>query len=353
MEEPREQVTEAAQALSELGAAKGGRARAAVLSPEDRREIARIAAEKRWGTKPSSLPRETHEGTLKIGDREIPCSVLENGTRVFSITGLSSAMGSKMKGGGRTADGSFQLPPFLASASLRPFISNDLLVPLMSPILYKPKHGGRAAVGYEATLLPQICEVILDAAKAGVLRRRSSKIVQAAEILIRGFARVGIIALIDEATGYQADRARDELNKILQAYIAKELLPWTKRFPDEFFRQIYRLRKWDYREGSHKRPRIIGQLVKKLVYEPLPPGVLHELERKNPPDEKGYRRHRHHQFLTPETGHPHLDRQIVEVTTLMRVSDDEHAFRRLFDKAFPKKNQQLPIEWKEDGEEIS
>lgn len=136
-----------------------------------------------------------------------------------------------MKGGGRTADGSFQLPPFLASASLRPFISNDLLVPLMSPILYKPKHGGRAAVGYEATLLPQICEVILDAAKAGVLRRRSSKIVQAAEILIRGFARVGIIALIDEATGYQADRARDELNKILQAYIAKELLPWTKRFP--------------------------------------------------------------------------------------------------------------------------
>jgi hypothetical protein len=274
-DQSKDQVTEAAQALSELGAAKGGNARAAALSPEERREIARIAAEKRWGNKSPQLPKETHEGILKIADREIPVSVLDNGTRVFSITGLNRAIGSRMKGGGRSGiDGSFQLPPFLAKASLRSFISNDLLVPLMSPLLYKPKQGGRAAVGYEATILPQICEVILDAAKAGVLRRRSSKLVQAAEILLRGFARVGIIALIDEATGYQADRARDELNKILEAYISKELLPWTERFPNEFFKQLYRVRGWDYREGNPKRYRVVGKLINKYVYEPMPPGVL-------------------------------------------------------------------------------
>ncbi len=346
MDEAKDQVTEAAQALSELGAAKGGRARAAALSAEDRREIARAAAVKRWGDKGPNLPKETHEGILKIGDREIPVSVLHNGTRVFSITGLSRAIGSRMKGGGRSGvDGSFQLPPFLASATLRPFISNELLVPLMSPILYKPKQGGRAAVGYEATILPQICEVILDAEKAGVLRRHSSKIVQAAEILLRGFARVGIIALIDEATGYQADRARDELNKILEAYISKELLPWTKRFPDEFFKQLYRLRGWDYREGNHKRFRVVGKLVNKLIYEPLPPGVLKDLKHKNPPNEKGYRQFKHHQFLTPDIGNEHLSKQLVEVTTLMRVAESQGEFERLFRKAFPRRNEQMFIEY--------
>lgn len=38
----------AAVALGRLGGLKGGKARAAKLSPEKRREIARIAASKRW-----------------------------------------------------------------------------------------------------------------------------------------------------------------------------------------------------------------------------------------------------------------------------------------------------------------
>jgi hypothetical protein len=86
---------------------------------------------------------------------------------------------------------------------------------------------------------------------------------ETAQLLLRGFAHVGIIALVDEATGYQAERARDELNKILEAYIAKELLPWTRRFPDEFFRQIYRLHGWEFQarkpEGAERvqqNPRI-------------------------------------------------------------------------------------------------
>jgi hypothetical protein len=143
--------------------------------------------------------------------------------------------------------------------------------------------------------------------------------------------------LVDEATGYQQDRARDELNRILEAYISEELRPWTRRFPDEFFKQIYRLHGWEYRAGHHKRPRHVGKLVNLLVYDKLPSGVLPELKRKNPPvNESGYRRWRHHQFLTAETGEPHLDKQIIEVTTLMRVADDKKQFERLFHKAFPK-----------------
>jgi hypothetical protein len=121
------------------------------------------------------------------------------------------------------------------------------------------------------------------------------------------------------------------------------LLPWTRRFPDEFFRQIYRLHNWPYKEGQHKRPKYLGKLVNQLVYAKLPPGVLPELRKLNPPGESSYRRYKHHQFLTSDTGHPHLDKQIIETTTLMRVSDDKKSFRRLFDKAFPAKYQQIEL----------
>ncbi len=341
-------LSQHARALASTGSSKGGNARAQKLTSEERREIARYAAEIRWAANPM-FPKETHTGILKIAGREIPCSVLDNGLRVFSTSGLSRVVGSRKKGANEAAKpGLPRLPPFLAKSSIRPFIPDDLMAPLISPVKYKPKQSG-TAFGYEATLLPRICEVILDARKAGVLR--AGLLVETAELLLRGFAHVGVIALVDEATGYQQERARDELNRILEAYISKELLPWTKRFPDEFFKHLYRLHDWEYKEGHHKSPRYLGKLINRLVYEQLPPGVLPELRRLNPPMQSGYRRHRHHQFLTPETGHPHLDKQIVAATTLLRIADSKDQFDRLFEKAFPRKNQQMALDYGEHDKE--
>ena len=319
-------------------AAEGGKARAAALSPQDRAEIARKAAEARWGAKheiDTLLPKETHIGVIRVGDREIPCSVLDNGIRVFSARGIHRVMGSKPRGGKREPEttGGAVLPSFLAYPGIKSFIPNDLMVALISPIQYRPKHGGRTAFGYNAVLLPQICEVILDAEKADV--PKAKPLSDMAGILLRAFARVGVIALVDEATGYQQDRARDELNRILEAYIAKELLPWTRRFPDEFFRQVYRLHGWEYKEGVVKSPRYLGKVINKTVYTPMPRGVLDELCRLNPKTEGGYRKYQHHRFLTPDTGHPHLDKQIVSVTTLMRISSGKEEFWEHFNKAFP------------------
>ncbi|MGD9852456.1 MAG: P63C domain-containing protein [Nitrospirales bacterium] len=348
MEDFSGNASEAGQTLSELGASKGGEARARALTKEQRSEIARKAANKRWESKDPQLPRETHQGMLAIGNREIPVSVLDDGTRVFSITGLSRAMGSKMKGGGRSAiDGSFQLPPFLASESIKQFINKDLLVPLLSPILYKPQHGGRPAVGYEATLLPQICEVILDAAKAGAFRKRSSPLVQTSEILLRGFARVGIIALIDEATGYQEVRDRRALQAILDLYLRKELAAWAQRFPNEFYQELFRLRGWDWRSKSSKRPRQAGKDTKNVIYSRLAPGILEELEKKNPPDENWHRKARHHQWLTEDIGHSALAQHLHAVMALMRISKDWPQFTEMLDKAFPKRGDstQLLLEY--------
>ena len=136
-------------------------------------------------------------------------------------------------------------------------------------------------------------------------------------------------------------RDRDALNMILEAYIAKELLPWAKQFPDEFYRQLFRLRGWQYSPMTVKRPQYVGKLTNELIYDKLPPGVLNELREKNPRTAKGHRKHKFHQFLTEDIGHPHLGKQIASVVTLMRISPNWRKFYDMFKQAFPKSGDQL------------
>jgi hypothetical protein len=326
---------------SEIVASKGGVARSAALSAEKRAAIAKRAAIERWN-RAEQLPKETHTGILKLGEG-IPCSVLDNGMRVFSVNGLLRAFGSAAKGQRPIDEGGHSVPSFLSAANVRPYISADLMSLLASPISYQAMTGGRAAKGFEAEILHKICETLLDARAAGVLRQPQAGVAEAAELLMRGFARVGLVALIDEATGYQAERARDELQLILAAYISKELLPWTRKFPAEFFEQVYRLHGWEYKPGTAKRPQYVGKIINRYVYEALPDGVLDELRRKNPPI-NGHRRHKHFQFLSEDTGDPHLDKQIVAVTTIMKLSQGKTDFAANFKKLYPRLGDQLDLD---------
>ncbi len=321
----KSEKSEHARALSELGASKGGKARAAALSPEQRREIARIAARKRWGDR-SGLPEATHSGDLPIGDLVIRCHVLEDGRRLLSGRSVTNAMGLTGRGQGMTR--------FLDSKSLKDFVGEKLALAIREPIAFISTSGGLPTHGYEAWVLPELCNSVIKADDKGLLKSHQRVMVERAKILLGALATVGIIALVDEATGYQADRAKDELVKILEAYISPELRPWTRRFPPEFFEEIYRLNGWKFVLGNLRGPRYVGKLINHLVYKKLPPGVLEELRRKNPVEDYGYRRHKHHQFLTPDIGHSHLDKQITAVMTLMRASDDKPTFRKLFEKAF-------------------
>jgi hypothetical protein len=338
------QVNEAAAELGRRGGQK-----TAERGPEYYAEI-QARRKVKGGGRPRNPPRAAYEGVLKIGDKEIPCAVLEDGTRVLTQWGFYRAIGRSGRPAGGWGSDIEKVAPFLALDNLKPYVSNELAD--SKPIIFRAPRGGQA-YGYRAELLPKVCEVYLRAREDGVLLKTQLKFARACEILTRGLAHVGIIALVDEATGYQQDRARDELNRILEAYISAELLPWTKRFPNEFFKQLYRLNGWNYIEGNHKRPRYVGGMINTLVYEHLPPGVLPELKRVNPPNDSGRRKHTHHQFLTPQTGHPHLDKQIIEVTALMRVSDDKETFRKLFGKAFPKRRaheNQLSLTGMEEAE---
>ena len=181
-----------------------------------------------------------------------------------------------------------------------------------------------------------------------MLRKNQEKFALACEMLVRGLAHIGIIALVDEATGYQEIRDRLALQKILEAYISKELLKWAKRFPDEFYREMFRLKNWQWQGMKINRPSVVGHYTNDVVYDRLAPGVLDELRKLNPPDEAGHRRHKHHQWLTQDVGHPKLRDHLSGVIALMRVASNWDQFRRMLDKAFPKLNTTLALPFPED-----
>ena len=160
---------------------------------------------------------------LVIGDVEIPCYVLEDETRVLSQRGLQSSIG--LGTGGGTQVGAPRLAGFLGYFQRKGIEINDLAARIQDPIEFQPPGGGRTAYGYPATLLVDMCNIVLEARRQNILHQRQNRIAERCETLVLGLATVGIIALVDEATGYQEIRARRALATILEKFIAKELQP--------------------------------------------------------------------------------------------------------------------------------
>jgi hypothetical protein len=233
---------------------------------------------------------------------------------------------------------------FIERLQLKGQNANDLTARINEPILFMPTHGGRHAYGYEAQILPEVCDYILACRDSGLMNGdRPSKIVVACDALVRALAKVGIIALVDEATGYQEVRDRLALQKILEHFISKELLKWAKRFPDEFYKEMFRLKSWRWEGMKINRPSVVGHYTNDRVYDRLAPAVLDELRRLNPPDDGGHRKHKHHQWLTPDVGHPKLRDHINGVLALMRAAGSWNQFLRMMDRAYPKLNHNLQL----------
>jgi len=325
---------------------KAGKARLKKISPERRREIARAGAIARWERaepERKNLPRAIYgddDSPLKIGDMEIPCFVLDDERRVLITGGMQDALG--MARGGSMIRGMNRFELFASRERINPYISNELMDRIRNPIVFLMPRGQKAH-GYEAEILVELCEAILMARADGKLQKQQLRFGEQAELIMRGLARVGIVALVDEATGFQEVRRRDALHQILEAYISPELMPWTKRFPDSFYEEMFRLHGWEYDPESVARPGVVGKFTNTYIYEQLPPGVMEELRTINPKDGQGRRRNRHHQFLTEDVGNRHLERQIAVTTTLMRAADNWPTFKRLFARAFPKGGDQIEL----------
>ena len=279
----------------------------------------------------------THRGYLKIEDGEnyleVPCAVLENEKRIISQTGLFQAFNRPRKGEKRQEG----LPSIIGAKNLVPYVSEDLKN-LAKPIHYYHSNG-KTSVGYNAEIIPLVCEAYIKAAESGATTVSQEKIVRQANIIIRSLAKVGITALVDEATGYQYEREKDELQKLLSKYVAEDFLKWQSRFPRKFYQEAFRLHKWEYDPSSLKRPGYLGKFTNRFVYEYMPPGVLEELRKKNPTKSNGRRSRKHHQHLTEEVGISHLDKHLTKLITVMELSDNMDDFTENFNRVFNKSYQ--------------
>lgn len=328
---------------------RGAIARAAALTAERRKDIARKAANVRWDAD-TRLPIAEYgspDRPLRLGNVEIPCYVLNDGTRVLTQEGFLSALGRarKAKGGHGAAAVTTgevdRLPSFLAAKNLKSFISNDL-VGSTTPVKFRIPGSGKA-YGYRAETLPRVCRVYLEARDAGRLLPTQEHIALKASILIRGLAEIGIIALVDEVTGYQRDRARDALATILEAFIAKELRPWVRTFPDEFYQHLFRLRGLEYPRDKVSRPKYFGHLTNEIVYRRLAPKMLDELRRVTPRTHTGRLKYKYFQRLTEELGHPRLREHLAGVITVMKLASDYQQFISMLNKTHPPFNATIEL----------
>ena len=277
-------------------------------------------------------PKMTHFGVWILDpekDTKIECYVMDNEERVLSLRGAARTIGL-------LGNGSQALERNLSAQCITPYLSIKLKRWLDKSRMgelptYRGKRGQKF-LPFEASLFVDLCTAYVDAMHDGVLQ--TEKQVQTAKRLygiMTAFAKTGLVAVIDEVTGYQADRNKDALQKILEAYISEELLPWAKRFPEEFYKQIFRLKGWKYK-GKAKTP-YVGTLTNEYVYHYLPQGVLEELKNKTPKSSAGNRINRYHQFLTEDAGIPNLENQLQQMMALMKAADTWDEFDRLFKKA--------------------
>lgn len=306
------------------GRARGGKARAEKLTDERRSEIAKDAATARWAkrTEPD-IPQAQYSGELKIGEMTFPCSVLSDGSRILTQSDFMHEMRMYYSGWvskNRSAeDAAADIPQFLSFKSLTPFVYKHLGDLQSITLTYRTERGA-VARGVRAEIIPKICEVWLDADENGKLGSRQKEIAANAKLLMRALAHTGIIALVDESTGYQAVRPADALQKYLEMIIRKELAVWAKKFPDEFYENIYKLRGWPWPGMGKNRYSVVAHYTRDLVYERMAPGLLKELEQKTPKDDKGNRENKMHQWLSEDIGDPMLAKHLQSILTLQRLA---------------------------------
>nr|WP_314424833.1 P63C domain-containing protein [uncultured Erwinia sp.] len=316
------------------GRAKGGKARAENMSNEDRKASSLKAVEAKRAK--ALLPTVINEGYLRVGEADLEVAVLDNGDRVVSAASVFTALGRTRRGNKksleeqRLIDG-IQTPAFMDAINLIPYINQELksVIPRME---FKTK-SGVIKDGYNAVILPLVGDLYLRAREDGAIKTKEQQsVAQKAEILVRSLAKVGVIALVDEATGYQKERERDALAKLLEEFIAKEMRPWVSTYPPEFFEELCRLRGVPFK-ANMRRPQYFGHLVNNITYDRMAPDLRNALKEEKAKAKKSGAKM--HQFLSDGTGYGLLQKRLTGVTTLMQVSDTYDGFIGLLDKVHP------------------
>lgn len=333
----------------------GGKARAKKLSPRRRKEISKIAvlAKKERASLPKTICG-TEDKMIICGDFKIQCFVLEEETRVLTLSELLSGFSMSI-GGGR--GGLRKIPGLMARLAKKGIDIKGLDVRANNPILFI-KPDGQIANGYDAKLLPDICSVLIDADRKGGCGSRITRYADRAALVQHGFSTMGIISLVDKITGYDDFQKARDFGQILKAFVAKELRPYVKTFPPEWYKQICKLRNIPYDPNSVKYPSYFGHITNNLVYKRTAPGVWAEIKKLSK-DSNSLTKPHLHRYLTLETGVPRLNSVLYQGIGVMKLSKDWSDFMKKLEIVLPTQPQvevkQLEAKYKQmelDGMEL-
>lgn len=329
-------ATEAAKALSSLGASKGGIARAKALSPEERSRIGKEAVEARWRKagklRPSRELQATHKGSFKEEfGIDVECYVLndEARTAVISQRGMGRALGYSPQSAGR-------FPRFINSKNIAPYLGPELREKLENPLIFQgpPTVQGSPFIdkihGFDVTLLIDVCKAIVAAEADGKLSPNQRGIVKQAHVILNASAKAGIKGLVYALAGY--DATREEVIAAFKFYVREEARDYEKEFPDQLYEEWYRL--YELPKPERNRPWKFMHLTVGQVYKPLArsSGKILELTKSQRENSKA-RWKRLHQFLS-EIGVKALRTQLGQLLGIARISKTKDEYEGYFQRLF-------------------
>lgn len=268
----------------------------------------------------AKLPIAKWPGELQIG---IGCYVLDDKRRIISRTGATDFLTEK-KGGGN-------LESYTRVQAVAKYMPADLQGEMVEFVMQGVVN--KTVKGLEAETFIEICRAYVAAWQAGDLQSDAQiAIAKRAATFLGTCAKVGLIALIDEATGYQYERPIDALEAKLRLFLSEELRRWEKTFPDELWEQFGRLTNW---KGSvHQRPKYWGKLVIELIYEYLDPDVAQWLRDNAPKPRHGQN---YHQWLSEQYGLRRLIEHIWKVIGVASTCETIEELRYKLEQLYGKK----------------
>jgi hypothetical protein len=332
------------QEQSETPQSKGGIARKESLTKQERKSIASRAAKARWEAAkqiddPNRIPEALCQGDLEIGAVTIECYVLDNLKRVIHKRGMAKALGMKSEGGN-------VFMKAMGRKGLGSVMGEELRTKLDNPIVFKALTSDLGH-GYDCTVLIDICDTIIEAAKAKKLAPGQESLALQAEIIIRASAKLGIVALVDDATGFIADKRREQYRELFKEFIREEVRAYQVEFPDQLFDVIYKIYGLPRRSEARNHPRFFSKFIRRYIYEPLANSngaILEMLDERNPVVYvNGGRRYKMFQFLSDVVGISALRAHLWQVIGIGNSVKNKAQFERSFYTAFPVPKQQLDM----------
>jgi len=306
----------------------GGIKRAEALDPNRRKEIAKKAAEARWGSKPLQA---THKGNFKDEfGIDVECYVLndELKTAVISQRGMGVALG--------LGEGGSRLPTFLKGKIVSSYLGHELRGKLENPLIFQgPATGTNSPpppliYGSDVTILIDICKAIIAAESDGKLLKSQANIARQAHVILNASAKAGIKGLVYALSGY--DVTREEVIAAFKLYVKDEAREYEREFPQQLYEEWYRI--YQIPRPERNKPWKFKHLTVNQVYVPLArsKGRIHDLvvAQKAASGEKSKRLH---QFLS-EIGTKALRTHLGQLLGIAQTSESKEQYERHVQRIF-------------------